>query len=1155
MTLGMIRDPDPLFKKEGQGIPLLLPGCIPRIEFPATLQGLPPAARALILLHLATEGRDLAVVTRNDSEAESLTRDLRALAHLTSALESRTVMTFPALDADPYHGLAAHLGAVCARVRCLWGLLRGSVRIAVIPARALLLPLPPLRTLRPSFIEVREGGRLVHADDPDWYRSAGYRRVDLTTEPGEYSRRGGILDIYPPIHESPVRIELEGDTVISLRHFDPIDQRSTGQTGEVVLSPARETIIGPAETENLLSVLREGAPDGPLAWLVATQGYFPGMEACARLVYPAAGGILDLVGELSGSPLIVCDELDMTLQQLDREREKLDQAASESVERRELPPPDSLVTPSFEIESLLRKAPVRLRELAIEEEEPEHRTIRFLAAGIPSYRGRLKELMAFLESEVKTRRITCVVMKSEGRTKRMRNLLAENDLDSREWITGSGTAEAGGIVLLATADIGGGFTLQEAGITLIAEHEIFGDEIPHRRKAAIRTFTSDFRDLDPGGLVVHVDHGIGRYEGLSRISGDGQDVDVMVLSYSGGDKLFLPVTRLDLVQKYSGVGGRAPDLDKLGGTGWVKAKKRIKKSMKDMAVELLNLYAARKTVEGHSFAHDTQWQREFEEGFPYELTIDQEITLNEIKRDLESKTPMDRLLCGDVGFGKTEVALRAAFKAVMEGKQVAVLAPTTVLVFQHCNTFIERFTSFPACIESLSRFKTPKEQKAVVAGLATGAVDVVVGTHRLLSKDIVFKDLGLLIVDEEQRFGVAHKERIKSLKKNVDVLTMTATPIPRTLQMSLMGVRDLSVIETPPENRLAIQTHLVPFKEAVIESAIRQELARDGQVYFVHNRVESVYNMAAILKKLVPEAEFGVAHGELPERELEQVMLRFLRGKFPVLVSTTIIENGLDIPRVNTLIVNRADQFGLAQLYQLRGRIGRSDRQAYAYMLVPPERTMTEPARKRLKALQEFSELGSGFRIAARDLEIRGAGNLLGPAQHGHIAAVGFELYCRMLEQAVHEMKEGQEDIPDFSASVNLGVDLKIPEAYIADEHHRLMFYKRIASARSRDHLDEIREEMEDRYGHMPRQGLNLLEISGLRILAEKLRVQQCDYRAGALVVKFGETSPVEPDRLLRFVSRQPEATFSPPAVLKIRGDRSESERVALAREVLTALA
>ncbi len=1119
-----------------------------------SLVGLPPTARAFVLLHLARPRPGVTVViARSDAEADNLARDIRGLAALTG-IGDLPVSTLPALDADPYDGLAAHLGAVTRRVRFIRDLMDGALRVAIVPARALLIPLPPMEALAGFFPAVREGARFETVDDPGWYLAAGYRRVDLATDPGEYSRRGGILDIITPI-DDPVRMELEGDTVISLRHFDPSDQRSTRRVESVRLAPARETVLGPAERDRLAAALGRDPDGSRVREILETRGEIPGIEACARILYPGAMGALRFIASVTRQkPILVCDELEMTLDELGRERADLERASEGEPG---LPPPERLILPEEDLESALRAAPVRLRELAVEGEAMEEGRVieRFHSSGIPSYRGRLDELMGFIGSESGAGRTVCIVMKSPGRTQRMKEVLEENDLPSRaiETIT---PGDMDGGILLGTATLGGGFTLPEAGLTIVSEQEIFGEEVRHRKRAALPAFTSDFRDLNPGDLVVHVDHGVGRYEGLSRVGGgDGQEVDVMVLSYDGGDKLFLPVTRLDLVQKYSGVGGRIPNLDKLGGTGWVKTKKKVKKAMQDMAVELLNLYAARKAISGHAFSADSEWQGEFEAGFPYEMTPDQAISVNEIKRDMESPTPMDRLLCGDVGFGKTEVALRAAFKAVMDGKQVAVLAPTTVLTFQHTNTFRQRFASFPVKIESLSRFRTPRERKAVATGAATGAVDIVIGTHRLLSKDVSFKDLGLLIVDEEQRFGVAHKERLKKLKKSVDVLTMTATPIPRTLQMSLMGVRDLSVIETPPENRLAIQTHLVPFKEAIIQSAIQHELARDGQVYLVHNRVESVHEIAAMVKRHVPEAIVGVAHGQMPEKDLEETMVRFLRGEFSVLVSTTIIENGLDIPRVNTLIVNRADQFGLSQLYQLRGRIGRSDRQAYAYLMIPPQAELTEIARKRLKALQEFTDLGSGFRIAARDLEIRGAGNLLGPAQSGHIASLGFELYCRMLERAVEEQRRGEGEMPEFRTSINLAVDVKIPESYIGDEHHRLMFYKRIASATALEDLDRIRDEMKDRYGQLPRQGLNILEIAGLRILAEKLQVQQCDYRSESLVIKFGETSPVDPERLLSFVSRRKEATFSPPAVLRIKGKRADADRLQLAREVLTTLA
>ncbi|HKY31536.1 MAG TPA: transcription-repair coupling factor [Candidatus Polarisedimenticolia bacterium] len=1126
---------------------------------PVTWTGLPPAARALALLHLAAPLTvPVVVVVRGDAEMARLSADLRALAGLTGAFPEAGVIAFPALDADPYDGIGAHMSVVCERLRALWMMRSGAARVVVVPARALLLPLPPASALEPFFVTVRAGGALRQAHDDAWLRAARYRRVDLVNEPGDYSRRGGILDIFPPVADNPIRIELDGHLVASLRSFSPADQRSTGRLEQAELSPARETVLGGPELDNLRASLRGGEAGRRLQEELETRGSFPGLAAFARVIYPGARGLLETLESLCGRPpLLAVDELQRTLDALREEKESFLRAAGPDGEAMGLPAPSALLVPEGQAEGALPAAPLRLRELAIRDEEQEEARARldFRAAAMPSYRGRLPELMDLVRAETAARRTVWFLVKSEGRAQLVRRLLAEHDLSAGDLSAQRAIGGDQPAILLGIADVGAGFVLPEARLVVVAEHEVFGEEPRYRKKSALPTFTSDFRDLNPGDMVVHVDHGVGRYEGLSRVGEPGSEVDVMILSYQGEDKLFVPVTRLDLVQKYSGVGGRAPTLDKLGGTGWVKTKQRVKKAMQDMAAELLNLYAARKAVKGHAFGPDTAWQQEFEATFPYELTIDQQIAVNEIKRDLEASTPMDRLLCGDVGFGKTEVAMRAAFKVVMEGKQVAVLAPTTVLVFQHHNTFRERFAAFPVRVESLSRFKNPREQKTVAAAAAAGGIDILIGTHRMLSQDVAFKDLGLLVVDEEQRFGVAHKEKLKKLKRSVDVLTLTATPIPRTLQMSLMGVRDLSVIETPPENRLAIQTHLLPFKDAVLAPAIEHELARGGQVYFVHNRVESVYAMAALLRKLVPRAEYAVAHGQMDEGLLEETMLRFLRGDFQVLVSTTIIENGLDIPRVNTLIVNRADQFGLSQLYQLRGRIGRSDRQAYAYLLVPPERTLTEVARKRLKTLQEFSDLGSGFRIAAIDLEIRGAGNLLGRDQHGHIASLGFELYCRMLERAVQELRSGEAEVAEGRAAIHLSVDLKIPESYIPDEHHRLMFYKKIASVSSLEALDAIRDEMQDRYGRLPRQGLNLVEVAGLRILAEKLRVQQIDYRTGSLSVKFSEATPVEPERLLGFVSRRSDAAFSPPALLRVKIDAAEAGRIALAREVLTALA
>src|SRR5687767_11007081 len=690
---------------------------------------------------------------------------------------------------------------------------------------------------------------------------------------------------------------------------------------------------------------------------------------------------------------------------------------------------------------------------------------------------------------------------------------------------------------IAVGHLSKGFRLPGAELQIIAEPDVFEEERPKvdrkgdRHRSVAKTFLSDLRDLKIDDLVVHVDHGIGRFVGLKQIGVGDSMQEFMELRYFGEDKLFVPVERLDLVQKYSGTS--KPALDKLGGTSWERTKTRVKKAMRDMAEELLKLYAARKAVPGYAFSPDSHWQREFEDAFEYDLTIDQVQSIADIKRDMESPTPMDRLLCGDVGYGKTEVAMRAAFKAVMDGKQVAFLAPTTVLAFQHQKTLTERFAGFPVRIDMISRFRSKAEQDQIIADITAGKVDIIVGTHRLLSKDVTFKDLGLLVVDEEQRFGVAHKERIKQMRKKVDVLTMTATPIPRTLNMSLVGIRDMSIIETPPKDRLSIQTNVVKFDAPVIERAVRNEIARGGQVYFVHNRVESIFSIGSLLQRIVPEARVVVGHGQMGEEELERAMLGFVEHKYDVLLATTIVENGLDIPNANTIIINRADRYGLSQLYQLRGRVGRSDRPAYAYLLIPPQEALSPVARKRLAAIREFSDLGSGFRVAALDLEIRGAGNLLGGEQSGHIDAVGFEMYMKLLEESVRELK-GEEIEDDTRATVNLGVDLKIDEAYIQEMNQRLMVYRKVAAARSEKELASTLEEVKDRYGALPDSVLNLAEYGRIRIMADQLGVESIDREGRLVVIRFRPQAKVDPLRLIKVVHDQPGATLVPPASLKL---------------------
>lgn len=709
---------------------------------------------------------------------------------------------------------------------------------------------------------------------------------------------------------------------------------------------------------------------------------------------------------------------------------------------------------------------------------------------------------------------------------------------------------------LRIGNLSTGFEIPALKISFQTESEVFGEisqpdykKTPvkrNRSKANTDAFISDFRDLKSGDYVVHVDHGIGRFEGLQTINSQGIEQEFMLLTYADKAKLFVPVERLDLVSRFSSGEATQPGLDKLGGLGWQKTKAKAKRAMRDMADELLRLYAERKLVKGFAFSTDSPWQVEFEDAFPYQVTNDQASAIEDVKQDMETPMPMDRLVIGDVGYGKTEVAMRAAFKAVMDGKQVAVLTPTTVLAYQHSESFKQRFSAFPVTIELLSRFRSSKDQKAVVEKAEKGSVDILIGTHRILSADVKLPKLGLVVVDEEQRFGVAHKEKLKQLKKKVDVLTLSATPIPRTLNMSLLGMRDMSVIETPPRDRLAINTQVVQFSENVIKSAIELELARNGQIFFIHNRVETITSIAAHLQKIVPNAKIVVAHGQMNEKEMEQAVLDFVDQKFDILVATTIIENGIDIPRANTIIINRADTYGLSQLYQLRGRVGRSNRRAYAYLLIPNERELSDIARRRLSAIREFSDLGAGFRIAALDLEIRGSGNILGGQQSGHLDALGFDLYVKMLERTIAEMR-GEVIEDEISVSINLGVDVSIPKDYIAETNQRLRTYKRISSARDEEILRKLHEEISDRYGKFPPSVENLFEYARLRRLAEEMRVISIDKTPTGFAIKLNQDAKVSPDNLMEFVETS-KSVFTPNGILRVTSDGNLLENV---REVL----
>jgi len=1068
------------------------------------LTGLTPPAVALALSAAARRGPVVAIVAA-DRDIDPLVADIRFFASTlegwSAAHAERAVLPCPSLEIDPYREIAPHLDVTSARARALHALAAGSARIVVASLPALASRVSAVARMRAAAIAIQPGAETELASLADRFVDAGFTRADPVDQHGEFCIRGGLVDVFPPGEAHPVRIEFLGDTIETLRRYDAQTQRSVETIDQVLLLPLRDVLP------------EAGAGGGDLLDRSGTiLGY--AADAGARIFAVEYADIEKLGETLDGA---------------------LAAGHAEATRRgRRVPDPGEIAVSWPELEAALAHA-VRLEQLGVDAGDRPSRAVA--CQSVARHHGRVDQWVAELRRARDAGETTVFVAESAGRAERTIELLREYDVLALPVDAAEVTRAA--VVLVTTGALSAGVRFADAKIALVAEGDVFDEERVRRDRASAaggpsgdtrRTFFSDFRDLKVGDHVVHVDHGIGRFVGLKKLAVGPDAQEFMELHYAGEDKLFVPVEHLDLVQKYSG--GGHPQLDRLGGTTWEKAKTRVKKAMRDMADELLKLYALRKAVPGHAFGSDTHWQEEFEQAFEYELTGDQKAAIADIKGDMESPTPMDRLLCGDVGYGKTEVAMRAAFKVVMEGKQVAFLAPTTVLAFQHLRTLQSRFAAFPVKIDMVSRFRSKQEQKVTLTTLAEGKLDVIVGTHRLLSKDVVFQDLGLLVVDEEQRFGVAHKERIKQMRRKVDVLTMSATPIPRTLNMSLVGIRDMSVIETPPRDRLAIQTNVVAFDQKVIGDAVRHELERGGQVYLVHNRVESIYSIAGLVQRLVPEARVVVGHGQMGEDDLEKVMVDFVARQHDVLVATTIIENGLDIPNANTIIINRADRYGLAQLYQLRGRVGRSDRRAYAYLLVPPGHTLSPVARRRLAAMREFSDLGSGFRVAALDLEIRGAGNLLGGEQSGHIEAIGFEMYLKLLEETIRELK-GEELEDDSRATLNLKIELRIDERYIPDMNQRLGVYRRLAAARSEQALEDALAEVRDRYGPPPESVEHLARYSSIRILADRLRVEAIDREGSSIVFRF-RPGGVDPVRVVSLVNRRPDITLVPPSALRL---------------------
>jgi transcription-repair coupling factor (superfamily II helicase) len=977
------------------------------------------------------------------------------------------------------------------RALCCHRLLRGELLALVTTPVGLSTPLLPPDEFRARTLILSRGDVVPRELLLERLEAVGYERVETVVEVGQWSLRGGIVDIFSPAEERPVRIEFFGDEVESLRAFDPTSQLSVETATSLEVLPL--SLPAASAGVNVLAYLPKNTPvmlDDPT---LLEAGVAPAREPASTEagVAPAREPASTEAGVAPA-------------------REPASDDAPSPVPLGELLTGRQLV--EFRLLPLSGGRPEGARPAT-----PERTVARFTleAHSVGSFRGQFRHLAAELRSWLAEGFRVRLVCQDLPQARRLRQILHEHGLEA--W-PGENLWGSEGLQVL-TGECSTGFSVPAVGLTVLTETEIFGArrrtlrQPLYQRGAPLTAFT----DLQTGDLVVHEEHGIGRYLGLKTLQVDARTGDFLLLEYAEGHRLYIPVERLGVISKYLGSDGEPIRLDRLGGASWQRVKESVRRALRQMAEELVQLYATRSILERRPFPADSPWQREFEAAFRFEETPDQLRAIEDVKADLERPGPMDRLVAGDVGYGKTEVALRAAFKAVMEGRQVAVLAPTTVLAQQHWTTFSERFAPFPVRVELLSRFRTPKAQKAVVADLRHGSVDVVIATHRLLSKDVDFKDLGLLIVDEEHRFGVAHKERLKQLRQTVDVLTLTATPIPRTLYMSLSGIRDMSTIETPPPERLPVETVVCRFDRTLIKETIEREISRGGQVFFVHNRVQSLPSMTAFLERLCPQARVVMGHGQMRERELEQVMLQFVTGQADVLVSTAIVESGLDIPAANTIVINRADRFGLAQLYQLRGRVGRGHVQAYAYLLVPADGRVDEVAQKRLRVIQELTQLGSGFTLALRDLEIRGAGNLLGAQQHGHIAAVGFDLYTKLLAEAVRELKG---DPPEVSVDpvITVEVEAYLPDAYVPEINQRLALYKRLSGVTRPEEIPAVRTELQDRFGSLPLPAERLLEVVELRVLARAFGIEKVEAANGMALLTFSPSTSVLPERLLAVI-------------------------------------
>lgn len=1130
------------------------------------VQGLSDSSKSYLLSSIFEEIKgSVVIIADNDIEAKNIYEDMNLFCTNVYYLPSKE-MVFYNIDA-----ISGDLR--WERLKVIKEILNKKKKIIVTTIESFVPYYTPIKLYKDHKIKLKVEQQIELKDLAKILLESGYDRVEMVEGKGEFALRGGILDVYPADSIYPYRIELFGDEIDSIRTFNLTSQRSIDKVKSIDIFPAKEIITDDSiveaaidrisrELDEVSQNIKDIDKKSKLRQTVNKNletfretGTFETIDSYLPLIYENKETLFDYMKDYT----YVIDSKVRCKGKIDSTYLEFSENSSIFLERGDILPSQIKLAIDKEefINLVTSNANFTLEEIESNTEFLKTTNIvEMLGTSLSNYQGQLDLLIDEIRSKKEENYRTLILSGTRVRGERLVDTLRDRGIESSYNDNIDNIVE--GQVVITFGNLLKGFECNELKVCVISDKEVFGEAKRKltKKKSSKKGVSKikSFTELKPGDYVVHVNHGIGVYKGIKQIEVGGNKRDYLDIVYDKDDKLYVPVEQLDMIQKYIGSEGKTPKVNKLGGSEWQKAKSKVKNSVNQIAQDLVKLYAERSAIKGHKFKKDTEWQRQFEDEFPYEETPDQLSSIEDIKKDMESDKVMDRLLCGDVGYGKTEVAVRAAFKAVMDGKQVAFLVPTTILAEQHYKTMKKRFSDFAVNIDMISRFRTAKEQKQTLQKLKEGNIDILIGTHKLVSKDIVFKDLGLLVIDEEQRFGVAQKEKIKSLSKNVDVLTLSATPIPRTLHMSLTGVRDISVIETPPEERYPIQTYVVEQNDQLIRDAILREISRGGQVYFVYNRVENISNVASYIQNLVPESKVSIAHGQMTERELEKEMISFMAKESDVLVCTTIIETGIDIQNVNTIIILDADKMGLSQLYQLRGRVGRSNRIAYAYLLYTKDKVLTEVAEKRLKALKDFTELGSGFKIAMRDLEIRGAGNIMGSAQHGHMATVGYDLYCRMLEDAVKLIK-GDIDSEPIETTIELKVDAYIPSNYIEDELQKIELYKKIAAIENNEDYEEVKRELQDRYSDIPTTVINLMDIAYVKGKANSILVEDIKENNYVVSFKFKEGDKGYKgvyQKLLQKYKRDVVLQFGEKPVFMVKmEDKKKEEELKFLREII----